>query len=263
MPTECKICGRTLIRGFGKHVKSQHGITPKDYYDKFLKKDGDGICKVCGDPTEFAWREKGKKRLWYNEYCSRSCIFTDTHRKIKEDPKKNKTWTDRSRKTMLAMWADPDQREKWISQYGVKNNTDNMAKTDPEFIERVNASKHRGTLIPYKGVIMRSTWEHKFALELDELEIPWVYEFKTFDLFNGHRYTPDFYLPDFNLIVEIKPSCFIDEYVEFKIKFLKIFGYETYLLSEINWDEFIYLCRYYSSVRKNSHVTATMAKREK
>lgn len=52
------------------------------------------------------------------------------------------------------------------------------------------------------GIKVQGTWERDFAIRLNELSIKWTR--KTL-MFNGHRrYTPDFYLPDYNVYVEIK-----------------------------------------------------------
>jgi hypothetical protein len=57
--------------------------------------------------------------------------------------------------------------------------------------------------IKYKGIWLRSSWEIAYAKYLDQRGIKWVYEPKAFDLGNC-TYTPDFYLPEFNLYIEIK-----------------------------------------------------------
>jgi hypothetical protein len=57
--------------------------------------------------------------------------------------------------------------------------------------------------IKYKEILMRSSWEVKYAKYLDESGIKWLYESKTFDLGNC-TYTPDFYLLSSNSFVEIK-----------------------------------------------------------
>lgn len=60
-----------------------------------------------------------------------------------------------------------------------------------------------GKRIEYNGIKFRSSWEYKFALWCDKNNIKWNYESKTFDLGNT-TYTPDFYLSEFNLWIEIK-----------------------------------------------------------
>lgn len=55
----------------------------------------------------------------------------------------------------------------------------------------------------YKDIWMRSSYEIKYAKYLDEQNIFWEYEPKTFDL-GDETYTPDFYLPSRDLWVEVK-----------------------------------------------------------
>lgn len=55
----------------------------------------------------------------------------------------------------------------------------------------------------YRGINMRSNWEINYAKYLDNHNIIWTYESKTFDL-GDTTYTPDFYLPETNEYVEIK-----------------------------------------------------------
>ncbi len=52
-------------------------------------------------------------------------------------------------------------------------------------------------------IMFYSRWEANFARTMNLLKIKWVFQPKTFDL-KTQRYTPDFYLPDFNEYVEIK-----------------------------------------------------------
>jgi hypothetical protein len=58
----------------------------------------------------------------------------------------------------------------------------------------------------YKGYAFRSRLEARWAVFFDHLNIKWEYEPEGFDLGNGLRYLPDFWLPDLNLWVEVKPS---------------------------------------------------------
>lgn len=70
MSYECKICGRTYedAMSFALHIKNDHKLGMQEYYDKFLKKEGEGICKICGKPTTYNGLNKG-----YAEYCSTTC----------------------------------------------------------------------------------------------------------------------------------------------------------------------------------------------
>jgi len=60
--------------------------------------------------------------------------------------------------------------------------------------------------IEYNGVTFKGSWEVIVAKWFDKNNIKWKYESKSFDYeWNGTRkYFPDFYLPDFNVYVEVK-----------------------------------------------------------
>ena len=55
----------------------------------------------------------------------------------------------------------------------------------------------------YKNILFRSSYEVLFAKWLDNNNIKWQYESKTFNL-GDSTYTPDFYLIEFNLYIEVK-----------------------------------------------------------
>ena len=55
----------------------------------------------------------------------------------------------------------------------------------------------------YKDIWMRSSWEAKFAQFLTLSGIEWLYEPKRFDL-GELTYLPDFYIPEWDLYIEIK-----------------------------------------------------------
>lgn len=77
---ECLVCHKIISgKGLGSHLMSHH-ITAKDYYDKYLKKPGEGICPVCGKETPFFKPSKG-----YQRHCSISCSLKneETQEKMK------------------------------------------------------------------------------------------------------------------------------------------------------------------------------------
>jgi len=69
-------------------------------------------------------------------------------------------------------------------------------------------------LIKYKKTWFRSYWEANFAKWCDGSGIKWEYESQRFDL-GSATYTPDFYLPEFNLYVEIKGYWRADAWKKF------------------------------------------------
>lgn len=74
--------------------------------------------------------------------------------------------------------------------------------------EEVQVKKYNGFSRPtvYKGVEYRSMAEARFAIALDAMNIPFSFETMSFKRPGGGRYTPDFFLPQQQLLVELKPS---------------------------------------------------------
>lgn len=57
----------------------------------------------------------------------------------------------------------------------------------------------------YEGISFRSRLEARWAVFFDQLKIRWEYEPEGFQLPNGERYLPDFWLPDLGCYCEVKP----------------------------------------------------------
>lgn len=98
---KCAICGKEYeVRygSFSKHVK-QHLILPKDYYDEYLKKEDEGTCKNCGNPTKFL-----NLVLGYRDCCSRAC--TNVLKYGVDNPLKSEEIIAKMHKTKLEKYGD-------------------------------------------------------------------------------------------------------------------------------------------------------------
>lgn len=127
--------------------------------------------------------------------------------------------------------VDKDINNKRIKGIINKYNTDPNYKLDRSGKNSVLFGKiSHGKGSYYKSIWMRSSYEVAYAKWLDRQGIKWLYEPKTFDLGNT-TYTPDFYLPEFDLYIEIKGwwrddakkkfEEFKKRYNEIKIKILE------------------------------------------
>ncbi len=77
----------------------------------------------------------------------------------------------------------------------------------------------------YKNIFFKSSWEANFAKWCDLSGIKWEYEPKAFRLRKGF-YLPDFYLPEFDIWIEIKG--YMSDYARWKMKtFKRIYKKET------------------------------------
>lgn len=47
---KCIICNNNYLNivDLNKHINYTHKLNRKTYYDKYLKKDNEGLCKICG-----------------------------------------------------------------------------------------------------------------------------------------------------------------------------------------------------------------------
>ena len=74
--TTCGECGQQFddYTGLSHHLGQSHkGLTRKEYYDRYLKKPGDGVCVLCGRETKFTDRlNRG-----YYTHCSKKCTAND------------------------------------------------------------------------------------------------------------------------------------------------------------------------------------------
>jgi len=76
----CKICNKEFNKSFGNHLKT-HNITSQEYYDKYLKQEGDGICPICGKETKFLGLSLGG----YQKHCSCKCSQTNKETHLKRE----------------------------------------------------------------------------------------------------------------------------------------------------------------------------------
>ena len=126
----CQICGKEVANlGMSKHLKT-HDLDVRAYYDLYLKKSDEGICKVCSKPTRFVSVTTG-----YKTYCSTKCGMSDpiVRQKVSE---KTKQATDKIKERNLEKygveWTTQldSTKEKFkktmISRYGV----DSAMKSD-------------------------------------------------------------------------------------------------------------------------------------
>lgn len=130
---KCKICGKICgDKGFSSHLNRKHKISAKDYYDKYLKKPGEGICVVCGKNTEFLGFKGG-----YRLHCSIQCSTNDP--KVIE--KSKKTINQHFGKEGL---KHPSIKQKKIETSRQRYGTDNPAQSEKvkDKIKQTNNDKY-------------------------------------------------------------------------------------------------------------------------
>lgn len=119
----CKICGLEFknLKGVIKHVNIKHGLTTKKYYDKFLKKEGEGKCKVCNNETTYR-----DANIGYLKTCSLECAHLDDdyRRKNSESMKGKKQSIEMINKRVLNTNQEKkelNRKKTMLKKYGVDN----------------------------------------------------------------------------------------------------------------------------------------------
>ena len=194
MNNKCILCNKEYnsIRALAQHIYQAHHITSKDYYDKFLKKPGEGFCKMCGKQSIYKNLTKG-----YSDYCCRKC----TDSSIEKQERTKSTFKDKygvksifeleevHTKGIIAAQSENAKYKRNntnLNKYGVIN-----PFSSTEIIRKITNTKSK------KG--SRSALEIKLELALKERDIKYITDYKE----DRYPYHCDFYLPDSDLFIEI------------------------------------------------------------
>ena len=228
---KCMVCGIDS-KAIGTHIKYKHNIPYKEYYDLYLKKENEGLCLVCKIETKFTSVDG------YSVYCKdhfnrqeqlkqmrSTVVFKDAVSKsAKERAKDPNTkfgkppeWTEERKEVHSALIKqlveDPNHKLGKRYEYTEKGR-DTISQKCSEMLKDPNnkfGKPSRCWAIEYSGVLFKSSWEAQFAMDCDSYNIVWQYEPLTFKLLSGSRYTPDFYLPQYDVWVEVKPQYRLNE----------------------------------------------------
>lgn len=112
---ECKICQNNnySMNDFVRfHLKKEHKMEPKEYYDLFFKEENEDICPNCKKECVFIRLSRG-----YSKYCSPICAKTSDQKKSQL----KSAWIGRDMKQVTERY-----KETCMERYGV----DSYTKTD-------------------------------------------------------------------------------------------------------------------------------------
>ena len=117
---KCKECGQefTKIDCVTRHAKMIHKMEPKAYYDRWFKKEGEGICKCCGVETKYWNLEHG-----YRDFCSRKCFWKVTTQLESVKEKRRQTCKEKYDSENYMQCKDFKEKTEVtnLREYGVKN----------------------------------------------------------------------------------------------------------------------------------------------
>lgn len=144
----CQICGHisSSNSGLGSHIIQKHHISTKEYYDKFIRKDNEGICPICSKPTTFLGLFKG-----YCKCCSGKCKYLDPERN-------NKT-----KQTKLERYGNPYYHNVEKMSQTCKNRS---SETTTEIYKRVVKNRNQEEI----NKNISNTWKNKSKEEIKEIK---------------------------------------------------------------------------------------------
>ena len=232
MDTICKECGIDIrsIRGLAQHVKF-HGLSSKEYYDKFYRKDNEGFCKEHGNQTRWINLSKG-----YLKHCSLACGaservkcgWSETRKekwKLKFQPMTGGGRPKGSKNKKPYPKEAADKKRLTIKQYFLSHKHHWTGKTHTEDTKRkmsesaLKRIEEKGIPMSYKGkytpinkekyngdwtnITYRSLWERHVMKYLDTSDS--VLEWSSEEVripYMGPDNKKHFYFPDF--LVKLK-----------------------------------------------------------
>lgn len=195
----CKICNNIYknTASFSRHLYL-HELTPKMYYDKYIRKSNEGYCIICGKETQFHRLSDG----YIHKYCSSNCQYKDKSRLSKDG--KTQSESKLARNKNFELQNDCTLANTLRKQYGsgwysaniidfifLDANTKFVKNTDiPKITEYYN-TQHSGKNLPEKQIesLLKSIYTKEIKIN-----------FK--GILNNPHYELDFYLPDINLAIE-------------------------------------------------------------
>ena len=170
---KCLICNKEYKnnQALARHITTEHKITTKEYYDKYLKKDGEGICPICGKETPFLKLSKG-----YQKHCSCKCAQNNpkVNNFITNNPQKNPEIKEKTKHTMINRYggfgfASDDIRQKsentLINKIGVSN-----IYLKPDIQEKARKNSHTNT----SNEIRYQTYANNIRKIAKDLDSIWV-----------------------------------------------------------------------------------------
>lgn len=162
------------------------------------------------------WREvrsKAALKCWQNP--SRKEAHSNLLKSLWTQEDYRSHQSDRFRKIVSDIWNDPEKAKELFTGYRTYKSYSYLTKNEVYYF--------------------RSSWERRLAEFLDKQKIQWEYESISIPYeFESkvHRYIPDFILPEYKTILEVKPLAFVNEKVQAKLRMCEFLGYKTKIISE-------------------------------
>ena len=140
----CEICNKSFknLKAVFAHANKSHGLRSKEYYDKFLIKEGEGKCFVC--VLETTYRDF---TIGYLKNCSVECGHKniETRQKRSENSKGRKQSKEHIEKRVNntdQAKKEYNRKQTMIDKYGVDN------PTKLNSVKKILSEKNKGRELP-------------------------------------------------------------------------------------------------------------------
>lgn len=218
---KCGLCGQEISKSNYKKHLSRHENNLDSFIPRYVSDHKGNVCKFCGKDLP---SERGR-------ISHESCCKQNPQRKLTAfEVYGSEAW---SKKVSHTAWnkgltKNTDDRirrysEVIASRYasgelqGVFTGRKHSEETKQKLREIAIANQLGGhpyrSSITYKGISLDSSLELEMAKKLDSLGIKWsrCHKFPYVDLTGKkHNYTPDFYLPEYDLYLDPKNDYLIE-----------------------------------------------------
>lgn len=213
---KCPFCNEERkSTGLHKHIKTHGPELWKEYLDskeKLKAREVEGGFK-CSDCDYFSENKKSVSSHWWRNHTEEGKKHKVSYtRDFNENPIWNKGLTKETDERLVKSgktYSDRVKNGDIIPHFTGKTHTTKAKQTISEKLS-VNNKGGRCKWYEVDGIYVQGTWERDIALKLKELGITWIKsKKKEYTLkyeINGkiRNYTPDFYLPDYDVWLEIK-----------------------------------------------------------
>lgn len=271
----CQICRKEVknLNGLTQHIRKIHKLKTKDYYDKYIKTDEEGICPCCGSNTKF-------NKFGYRRFCSKRCNGIYTLQQTSENVDKRiegiknskniklshntKTFIEHQSKTRINYYKNKENRKKH------KESLQNLPPRSKEYkeLKSIQQSEIINTFknlqhYYYNNEHFHSSWElafyiyckdHNYEITRKVDKIPYKFNEITYN-----------YIPDFIVngeIIEIKNPCLYSklliEGTKDNAKYQKMLEYKVKIITDcskyVSYINTIYGEKYLEKFRRTKDV---------
>lgn len=199
---KCKVCNKEFknATALTSHLNSKHSLSSKTYYDKYLKKDYEGICPICGKITRYTRLSTG-----YKKFCSIKCSrqSEEVLNNIRNGMKNSEHWQQ--------VLKSEEYRKSLSESISKATNTVEIRKKRSDITTKLIHDGICACKYKYDNIKFSSSYELAYYIWLKDNNINFIYQADSipFDFYGVTKhYVPDFKIND--RLVEIKGIHFFE-----------------------------------------------------